>query len=252
VRARGTVKPSRVCFLARWPSRKAATACPRPDPADHGPQTAADGRRMDRGGTQLVPAPVGAGTSGTGTPPACSMRSASTPWNGWPVLWVSATNAASAGHEAGDLRVTGTPRLITLCGTVIAPGRSGPGGHRPNADGEERRRAVCGKPHATVRRGGAGNGASATAPALHPTRAQRIRRWLSSDHGPDQKLVVACGVSPVRVVAREPGSRLAVWSGNGPGRSPASKATLVGATERSVASSEACRVVRGQDSAEPR
>src|SRR5260370_7932659 len=24
VRARGTVKPSRVCFLARWPSRKAA------------------------------------------------------------------------------------------------------------------------------------------------------------------------------------------------------------------------------------
>ena len=24
VRARGTVKPSRICFLARWPSRKAA------------------------------------------------------------------------------------------------------------------------------------------------------------------------------------------------------------------------------------
>ena len=36
---------------------------------------------------------------------------------------------------------------------------------------------------------------------------------------------------------------LAVWSGNGPGRSPASKAALVGAIERSVASSEACRVV---------
>jgi hypothetical protein len=29
--------------------------------------------------------------------------------------------------------------LITLCGTVIPPGRSGPGGHRPDADGEERR-----------------------------------------------------------------------------------------------------------------
>ena len=89
---------------------------------------------------------------------------------------------------------------------------------------------------------------------LYPevTRAQRIRRWLSSDHDLIRSSSSPAGVSPVRVVAREPGSRLAVWSGNGPGRSPASKATLVGATERSVASSEACRVVRGQDSAEPR
>jgi hypothetical protein len=31
-------------------------ARPRPDPADHGPQAAVDGRRMDRGGTQPVPA----------------------------------------------------------------------------------------------------------------------------------------------------------------------------------------------------
>ena len=38
-------------------------------------------------------------------------------------------------------------------------------------------------------------------------------------------------------------SRLAVWPGNGPGRSPASKAPLGGATMRSVASSEACGVV---------
>jgi hypothetical protein len=53
------------------------------------------------------------------------------------------------------------------------------------------------------------------------------------------------GASPVRVIVREPGSRLAARPGNGPGRSPAPKATVVGATERSVASSEACRVVRG-------
>lgn len=38
------------------------------------------------------------------------------------------------------------------------------------------------------------------------------------------KLVVACrGISPVRVAVSRPGSRLAVWSGNGSGRSPASK-----------------------------
>ena len=42
------------------------------------------------------------------------------------------------------------------------------------------------------------------------------------------------GESPVRVAARTPGSRLAAWSGNGPGRSPASKAPLEEATERSV------------------
>src|SRR5215471_12066179 len=34
------------------------------------------------------------------------------------------------------------------------------------------------------------------------------------------------GVSPVRVAARRPGSRLAARSGNGSGRSPASKALL--------------------------
>ena len=56
------------------------------------------------------------------------------------------------------------------------------------------------------------------------------------------------GVSPVRVAARRPGSRLAARSGNGPGRSPASKALSGGATERSVASSEACRVVSGPPS----
>jgi hypothetical protein len=52
-------------------------------------------------------------------------------------------------------------------------------------------------------------------------------------------------VSPVRVAARRLGSRLAAWFGNGPGRSPASKAPLGGATQRSAALSEACRVVRG-------
>src|SRR2546421_8267421 len=65
-------------------------------------------------------------------------------------------------------------------------------------------------------------------------RAQRIRRWLSSDHDLIGSSSSPAGESPVRVVAREPGSRLAVWPGNGPGRSPASKATVVGATERSA------------------
>ncbi len=66
------------------------------------------------------------------------------------------------------------------------------------------------------------------------------------------------GASPVRVVAREPGSRLAARSGNGSGRSPASKAPSGGATARSAALSETCRVVsepalgRGTGRAEPR
>src|SRR5262245_37503459 len=44
------------------------------------------------------------------------------------------------------------------------------------------------------------------------------------------------GASPVQVVARVPGSRLAASGGNAWRRSPASKASLEGATERSVAS----------------
>ena len=59
--------------------------------------------------------------------------------------------------------------LITLCGTVIAPRPFRPWKVTPHADGEERRRAVCGKTACTGRRGGAGNGAQATAPAPHPT-----------------------------------------------------------------------------------
>ena len=53
------------------------------------------------------------------------------------------------------------------------------------------------------------------------------------------------GGSPVRVAARRPGSRLAVSSGNGRGRSPASKALFGGATGRSAALREVCSVVRG-------
>ena len=44
------------------------------------------------------------------------------------------------------------------------------------------------------------------------------------------------GVSPVQVVARVPGSRLAASGGNAWRRSPASRASLEGATERSAAS----------------
>ena len=45
--------------------------------------------------------------------------------------------------------------LISLAGTVVAPGLTGPGeGDEPNAGGEERRRAVCGRTACTDRCGG--------------------------------------------------------------------------------------------------
>ena len=96
VRARGTVKPSRVCFLARWPSRKAA-------------QHARDRIRQITGRKRLWMADEWiveelnwflrgwGGYFRTGTPLACSTRSASTPWNGWPGSWPNATNAAASG-----------------------------------------------------------------------------------------------------------------------------------------------------------
>src|SRR5204863_6336556 len=77
---------------------------------------------------------------------------------------------------------------------------------------------------------------------LQPVRPV-IRRWSSSGYDLIGSSSSPAGGSPVRVAARRPGSRLAARSGNGPGRSPASKALQGGATMRSVASSEACRVV---------
>jgi Reverse transcriptase (RNA-dependent DNA polymerase) len=96
VRARGTVKPSRVCFLARWPSRKAA-------------QHARDRIRQITERKRLLLADEWiveelnqflrgcGGYPRYGTPPARSMRSASMPWNDWPGSWPSATNAAVSG-----------------------------------------------------------------------------------------------------------------------------------------------------------
>src|SRR3954454_8589519 len=69
---------------------------------------------------------------------------------------------------------------------------------------------------------------------LQPVRPV-IRRWSSSGYDLIGSSSSPAGGSPVRVAARRPGSRLAARSGNGPGRSPASKAPLGGATERSVA-----------------
>src|SRR4029453_11108875 len=69
---------------------------------------------------------------------------------------------------------------------------------------------------------------------LQPVRPE-IRRWSSSGHDLITSSSSPAGVSPVRVVAREPGSRLAAWSENRPGQSPASQAPMGKATERSVA-----------------
>src|SRR3954452_18931407 len=62
-----------------------------------------------------------------------------------------------------------------------------------------------------------------------------IRRWSSSGYDLIGSSSSPAGGSPVRVAARRPGSRLAARSGNGPGRSPASKAPWGEAAERSVA-----------------
>src|SRR3954467_1670207 len=72
-----------------------------------------------------------------------------------------------------------------------------------------------------------------------------IRRWSSSGYDLIGSSSSPAGGSPVRVAARRPGSRLAARSGNGPGRSPVSKALQGGATGRSAASREVCSVVRG-------
>ena len=67
-------------------------------------------------------------------------------------------------------------------------------------------------------------------------RACRCRDPTTSSSSP-------AGVSPVRVAARRPGSRLPASGGNARRRSAASRAPLGEATDRSAASSEACRVV---------
>jgi group II intron reverse transcriptase/maturase len=72
-----------------------------------------------------------------------------------------------------------------------------------------------------------------------------VWRWLIDVTQSNVSSSLPAGGSPVRVAAREPGSRLAVRSGNGPGRSPASRAPQGGgATCQSAALCEVCRVVR--------
>ena len=77
------------------------------------------------------------------------------------------------------------------------------------------------------RRSLGGNGRDCAGPG--PPNAAKLCAQQTGG-GRCRSLVVSssslAGVSPVRVAARRPGSRLAAWSGNGSGRSPASKALM--------------------------
>ena len=104
--------------------------------------------RMRGAGPQPVPA-AGVDTSATAILPECSTRSANTPRNSSRRSWANATTAAAGwGMRKVTCASPDNLGLITLCGTVIAPGLFGAGEQRPIAEGKERRRAE------EVRRGG--------------------------------------------------------------------------------------------------
>ena len=54
-----TPRSAHLVFLGRWPARKAITTCQATDSGDHCPVPPAGAGRVDRGGTQLVPARMG-------------------------------------------------------------------------------------------------------------------------------------------------------------------------------------------------
>ena len=96
VRARGTVRASRVCFLARWPSRKATQhARDRIRQLTQRKRLGLPG--VGRAGSQPVPARLGRLFPVREFRSGYSTRSVSTPWNGSLRLSANATNAAAAG-----------------------------------------------------------------------------------------------------------------------------------------------------------
>jgi len=151
---------------------------------------------------------------------------------------------AVAGRDAGPAVL----RLVDC--SLLVPPRAGPDGRfRYSMLETLRLRQSAARPSR-------GAGSDCGGPGRVGTRPKLRAPSASGGDCPGHDLIRSssspAGESPVGVVARKPGSRPAARAGNGQGRSPASKATLVGATERSAAPSEACRVVRGQDRAEPR
>ena len=64
---------------------------------------------------------------------------------------------------------------------------------------------------------------------------------MSSGHDLIGSSSSPAGGSPVRVIAREPGRRLAAWPGNGPGRSPASNFTVTLVTGIKLTCAQAVR-----------
>ena len=114
VRARGTVKPSRVCFLARWPSRKAAQHARDRIRQITGRTRLLDGRRMDRGGTQPVPARLGRVLPVRELRPDIRCDQPVRPGTAGRVRGQAPQTQPYLGHAPGDLRVTGQLRADHL------------------------------------------------------------------------------------------------------------------------------------------
>jgi len=89
-------------------------ACPRPDPADHRPEAAVDGRRMDRGGTELVPARLGRLLPVRELRPHIRCDQPVHPGTAGRVRGQTPQTQPALGHAPGDLRVPGQLRADHL------------------------------------------------------------------------------------------------------------------------------------------
>ena len=78
VRSRARRGSGGFTYLARWPSRKADAARPRPHPVHDDAGSAGRTGRASRGGRSTCSCAAGRATSGTGTPPTPSTRSETT------------------------------------------------------------------------------------------------------------------------------------------------------------------------------
>ena len=138
MRARGTVKPSRVCFLARWPSRKAAQH------ARDRIRQITDRKRLLLPDEQIVRElnqflRGWGGYFRYGTPPAVRRDQPVRPERLAGFVAKRHKRSRQLGHAAVTCGSPDNFGLITLCGTVIAPRPFRSWRAPPDADGEERR-----------------------------------------------------------------------------------------------------------------